>query len=79
MNTVGQSTDRIVNPRGYLLTVLYNAPVASEVYWDSETKYVMREYYRRKEKEDRENAALSSVAEMEDAANTDYGKELEKS
>ena len=38
----------IRNPKSYLLTVLFNAPVSSELYWQGEIKSVTRRYHEKK-------------------------------
>jgi hypothetical protein len=38
----------IRNPKSYLLTVLFNAPVSSELYWQGEIKSVTRRYHEQK-------------------------------
>lgn len=40
--------ERISNPKQYLLTVLFNAPVVSEMFWNAEVKKVSRKYYEQK-------------------------------
>ena len=45
LNSVDLNAGRVRNPKNYLLTVLFNAPATSELFWKTEINNLMREYH----------------------------------
>ena len=46
LNSVDHVADHVRNPKSYLLTVLYNAPTTSEMYWKSEITCTTRDFVK---------------------------------
>lgn len=45
LNSMGHVANHVRNPKNYLLTVLYNAPATSEMFWQSEITCTTRDFY----------------------------------
>lgn len=66
LNTLGDTTEPIRNPKRYLRSVLYNAPASSSLYWASEINSVQQKYHERQREKERQEQLARSLEELQD-------------
>jgi len=66
LNSVDNIADHVRNPKSYLLTVLYNAPATSEMYWKSEITCTTRDFVKSGRQHKDYSAEIKALEELEE-------------
>lgn len=66
LNSVDSIADHVRNPKSYLLTVLYNAPATSEMYWKSEITCTTRDFTKSGRQHKDYSKEIQTLEELED-------------